>query len=261
MTTAQAADVARLKQENAELRRANEILKAAAIFFGAEPLCTVLTEHDIKISPSTYCEWMAKKPSRQQLRDEVVVELIRAEREHPQYGRFASTLGSRKMWIRLRGKGHDVARCTVERLMRANEWEGARYGKKHITKTADDTHSRFPDLVDRNFNPCAPNRFWVADFTYVPTWTETVHVAFVIDAFGRRIIGWRAARSMTTPLVLDAGVDPSVGSVADAYDNALAESTVGSFKTERPHEYLAALTPEAAEQLHYDYKQTLATVG
>ena len=69
-----------------------------------------------------------------------------------------TALGSRKMWIRLRGKGHDVARCTVERLMRAHGWEGARYGNKHITTVADDKHDRFPDLVDRNFNPAAPNR-------------------------------------------------------------------------------------------------------
>lgn len=234
------------------------------------------------------------------------------------------------MWIRLRGKGHDVARCTVERLMRANGWEGARYGKKHVTTVADDTHDRFPDLVDRNFNPAMPNRLWVADFTYVPTWSGMVYVAFVIDAFSRRIIGWRAARSMTTPLVLDAlehalftrqqegvndlaglvahndagsqytsvaftsrlievGVDPSVGPVGDAYDNALAESTVGSFKneligrqgpwrgvdqvaietlnwvhwfnTERPHEYLDDLTSEAAEHLHYDHRKTLAPAG
>lgn len=131
---------------------------ADGLRWGVEPLCRVLTEHDIKISAATYYEWVTKKPSKQQLRDEAVVELIRSEREHPQYGRFASTLGSRKMWIRLRGQGHDVARCTVERLMQANGWEGARYGKKHVTTNADDSHDRSPDLVDRNFNPVAPNR-------------------------------------------------------------------------------------------------------
>ena len=241
-----------------------------------------------------------------------------------------TTLGSRKIWIRLRGKGHDVARCTVERLMREQGWEGARYGSKLRTTIANEEHNRAPDLVDRDFNPLAPNRLWVADFTYVPTWTGTVYVAFVIDAYARRIIGWRAARSMTTPLVLDAlehaiftrtqegvtdlsgliahndagsqytsiaftarlideGVDASVGSVGDAFDNALAESTVGSFKTElirrqgpwrdvdhveietlnwvdwfnteRPHESLDDLTPAAAEELHYDHRTTLATVG
>ena len=303
---------------------------AGGLRWGVEPLCVVLTENGIGIAPSTYYEWASRTPSKQQLRDGEVTALIRTEREHPKHGRFVSTLGSRKMWIRLRGQGHDVARCTVERLMRSNGWEGARYGKKHVTTVADGTHNRFPDLVDRDFNPVAPNRLWVADFTYVPTWSGMVYVAFVIDAFSRRIIGWRAARSMTTPLVLDAlehafftraqegvtdlaglvahndagsqytsiaftsrlvdaGVDPSVGSVGDAYDNALAESTVGSFKnelirrqgpwrnvdqveietlnwvhwfnTERPHEYLYDLTPEAAEQLHYDHKRTLAPAG
>lgn len=303
---------------------------ADGLRWGVEPLCTILTENGVNIAPSTYYEWVARRPSKQQLRDDEVTALIRAEREHPKHGRFVTTLGSRKMWIRLRGKGHDVARCTVERLMRANGWEGARYGKKHVTTVADDTHDRFPDLVDRNFNPVVPNRLWVADFTYCPTWSGMVYVAFVIDAFSRRIIGWRAARSMTTPLVLDAlehafftraqegindltglvahndagsqytsiaftsrlvdaGVDPSVGSVGDAYDNALAESTVGSFKnelirrqgpwrdvdhveletlnwvhwfnTERPHEYLDDLTPEAAEELHYAHSKTLAPAG
>ena len=298
--------------------------------WGVEPMCTVLSEHGIKISPATYYEWANKRPTKQQRRDEEVTALIRAEREHPQTGKFAATLGSRKMWIRLRSKGHDVARCTVERLMRTNGWEGARYGSKHRTTIANDSHQRFPDLVDRDFAPPVPNRLWVADFSYVPTWTGMVYVAFVIDAFSRRIIGWRAARAMNTALVLDAvehafftraqqgvtdltglvahsdagsqytsvafttrlleaGVDPSVGSVGDALDNALAETTVGSFKnelirrngpwhdvdhveietlgwvhwfnTERPHEYLYDLTPAAAEDLHYAHRTTPATVG
>jgi putative transposase len=138
------------------------------------------------------------------LRDAEVLALLVAERTHPKTGRLAATLGSRKMWIRLRGEGHEVARCTVERLMRKQGWEGARYGSKLRTTIANEEHGRAPDLVDRDFNPLAPNRLWVADFSYVPTWTGTVYVAFVIDAYARRIIGWRAARSMTTPLVLDA---------------------------------------------------------
>ena len=143
--------------------------------WGIEPLCVVLTENGINIAPSTYYEWAGRTPSKRQLRDYEVRDLIRTEREHPKHGRFVMTLGSRKMWIRLRGKGHDVARCTVERLMRANGWEGARYGKKHVTTKADDTHHRFPDLVDRNFNPVTPNRLWVADFTYVRTWSGMVY--------------------------------------------------------------------------------------
>ncbi len=235
--------------------------------WGVEPMCAVLAEHGIKISPSTYYEWVAKKPTRQQLRDAEVTQLILSVRAA---NKLNVRLGSRKMWIKLRGQGHEVARCTVERLYRTHAWEGARYGSRHVTTRSDETHDRRPDLVDRDFAPPAPNRLWVADFTYVPTWTGMVYVAFVIDAFARRIIGWRAARSMKTALVLDAlehafftrgqegvtdltglvshsdagsqytsvafttrlveaGVDPSVGSVGDAYDNALAETTVGSF--------------------------------
>ena len=125
-------------------------------------------------------------------------------REDKKTGRFVQTLGARKLWLRLRGRGHDVARCTVERIMREQGWEGARYRSRHKTTVADPTHDRRPDLVDRNFWAPAPNRLWVADFSYVPTWTGMVYVAFVVDVFSRRIVGWRAARSMTTALVLDA---------------------------------------------------------
>ena len=288
-------------------------------------MCAVLSEHGVPISPSTYYEWITKTPTRRQLRDTELIAVIAAQREDKRTGKFVQTLGSRKMWIRLRGQGHEVARCTVERIMGEQGWEGARYGSRHKTTIADDSHPRYPDLVDRNFHAPAPNRLWVADFTYVPTWRGFVYVAFVIDAFSRRIVGWRAATSMTTALVLDAvehafftraqegrrdltgliahndagaqytsvaftqrlldeGVDPSVGSVGDALDNALAETTVGSFKnelirrqgpwhdvnhvelgtaewvqwfnTERPHEYLDDFTPEAVEKLHYDHRRT-----
>ena len=190
--------------EHKDLRVPRAGVAGPGLRWGVEPMCTVLTEHGIKISAATYYEWVNAKPTRRQLRDVEVLALLTAERSHPKTGKLAATLGSRKMWIRLRSKGHDVARCTVERLMRAQGWEGARYGSKPRTTTANEEHSRAPDLVDRDFNPLAPNRLWVADFTYVPTWTGTVYVAFVIDAYARRIIGWRAARSMTTPLVLDA---------------------------------------------------------
>lgn len=300
---------------------------ADGLRWGVEPLCTVLTEHGIPISPSTYYEWVNSKPSARALRDEQVTQLIRAERHS---SRLVAGLGSRKMWLRLRSQGHDVARCTVERLYRQNGWEGARYGKKPRTTIPDEQAARAADRVNRDFDPVAPNRLWVADFTYCPTWLGMVYVAFVIDAFSRRVIGWRAARAMTTDLVLDAlehaiftraqegitdlsglvahsdagsqytsiafttrlleaGVDPSVGSVGDAYDNALAETTVGSFKTEminrhgpwrdvnhvevatfewvdffnteRPHEYLDDLTPAVAEQLHYHRRTPLTRAG
>ena len=302
----------------------------AGLRWGVEPMCAVLSAHGVTISPSTYYEWINKRPTKAELRDAEIVEVITAQRQDKKTGKFACTLGSRKWWIRLRGQGHDVPRCTVERIMREQGWEGARYGSKHTTTIADQTHQRYPDLVDRNFHAPAPNRLWVADFTYVPTWTGFVYVAFVIDAFSRRIVGWRAATSMSTDLVLDAlehafftraqegitdlaglvahndagsqytsvaftarlldhGVDPSVGSVGDAYDNAMAETTVGSFKnelirrqgpwrnvdhvetstaewvlwfnTERPHEHLDDFTPEAIERLHYDHKNGLRNAG
>jgi putative transposase len=295
--------------------------------WGVEPLCTVLSEHGIPISVSTYYEWVGRAPTRRQLRDQQVTDLILAERDAC---KLVAALGSRKMWLHLRGKGHDVARCTVERLYREHGWEGARYGKRPRTTIPDEAAVRPADLVERDFAPPAPNRLWVADFTYVPTWAGMVYVAFVVDAFARRVIGWRVASSMKTELVLDAlehaiftrnsegvsdltglvshsdagsqyvsiaftqrladaGIDPSVGSVGDAYDNALAETTVGSFKTEqinrngpwrdinavevatlewvdffntvRPHEYLDDLTPAAAEKLHYDQITALPQAG
>lgn len=200
----------------------------AGLRWGVEPMCAVLSEHGVPISPSTYYERAAKTPTRRQIRDVELVGIITAAREDKKTGKFVETLGSRKLWIWLRGQGHDVARCTVERIMRENGWEGARYSSKHKTTVADDTHGRHPDLVDRRFYAAAPNRLWVADFTYVATWMGFVYVAFVIDAYSRRIVGWRAARSMTTDLVLDA-----FGRLGRRRPgNALAETTVGSFKNE-----------------------------
>ena len=98
-------------------------------------------------------------------RDTELIAIIATQRQDKRTGKFVQTLGSRKLWIRLRGQGHDVARCTVERIMRENGWEGARYGSKHKTTTADDSHVRYPDLVDRRFYAATPNRLWVADFT------------------------------------------------------------------------------------------------
>ena len=213
--------------------------------WGVEPICEVLTERlSVKIAPSTYYEARKRQPSRRQLRDEELQPLIVKV-----YEDNYSVYGARKVWLALNRQGVEVARCTVERLM---------------TELG---------LVDRRFAPVAPNRLWVADFTYVATWAGMAHVAFVIDAYARRIIGWRASYSMKTSLVLDAleqaiwtrgrdgiddlsdlihhsdrgsqytsiafterlldaGVDSSVGSVGDAYDNALAETVIGLYKTE-----------------------------
>jgi putative transposase len=223
--------------------------------YGVEPICTVLSEHGCPIAPSTFYAAQAKTPSRRQLRDAELVQIITTARRR----RFVARLGARKLWLHLRRHGHDVARCTVERLMVQMGIAGATRGKKPVTTRPDDTHARPADLVDRQFWAPAPDRLWVADFTYVPSWTGMVYVAFVFDVYSRRIIGWRAATQMTTPLVLDAlemalwtrrkdgvtsltglvhhtdagsqytsitfterlcdaGVDPSVGSVGDAYD-------------------------------------------
>ena len=181
--------------------------------------------------------------------------------------------GARKVWLALNRDGIAVARCTVERLMRELGLAGARRGKKVRTTVPGQGAARPADLVKRRFSPPAPDRLWVADFTYVPTWSGMVYVAFVIDACSRQILGWRAATSMRTALVLDAleqalcarrrqGRDslaglvhhtdagsqytsiavterlaaacaqPSAGTVGDAYDNALAESVIGLYKTE-----------------------------
>jgi putative transposase len=236
--------------------------------WGVEPICRVLTEHGCPIAPSTYYDALARTPCARDLRDDALkVEIARVHAEN--YGVY----GARKVWLALNREGIAVARCTVERLMRELGLAGARRGRHHRTTVPDAAATRPADLVGRRFNPPAPNRTWVADFTYVPTWSGMVYVAFVIDAYSRRILGWRAATSMRTALVLDAleqavwtrqregvedlsglvhhtdagsqytsiaftdrlaraGIDPSVGSVGDAYDNALAESVIGLFKTE-----------------------------
>ena len=178
--------------------------------------------------------------------------------------------GARKIWHELRRNNHDIARCTVERLMKAMGVQGVVRGQKPITTNPDTSQPCPDDKVNREFTADMPNQLWVSDFTYVSSWQGMVYVAFVIDVFARKIVGWRVSTSMTTGFVLDAlnqaicqrapseadnlihhsdrgsqylsikyterlveaGIDPSVGSVGDSYDNALAESTIGLFKTE-----------------------------
>jgi putative transposase len=293
--------------------------------FGVVPICAVLTEHGCKIAPSTYYDNRDRQPSKRKLRDAELIALIEAERKN----KFVATLGARKMWLRLRSKGHDVARCTVERLMRQMGVAGVTRAKAPRTTTPDPAADRPADRVDRQFVANRPNQLWCADFTYVATWEGMVYVAFIFDVFSRRIVGWRAATSMTTALVLhalemalwtrrkqgihdltgvvhhtdagsqytsiaftqrliDEGVDGSVGSVGDAYDNALAESQIGLYKselinrqpwrdkehveietldwvhwfnTQRPHEAIDDLTPVQAEQFHYTHRTRLAEAG
>ena len=233
---------------------------------GVEPICAQLP-----IAPSTYYEFKARQaePSRLPARTRRDTELCgEIQRVHKANFRV---YGARKVWRQLRRERIEVARCTVERLMRRLGLQGVVRGRRCRTTIPDDRIDRPLDRVQRRFKASRPNQLWVADFTYVATWSGFVYVAFVIDVFARRIIGWRVATSMRTDLVLDAleqalwsrvdvrgvvhhsdrgsqylsikyserlteaGVEPSVGSVGDSYDNALAETIIGLFKTEVIH--------------------------
>jgi putative transposase len=235
--------------------------------WGVEPICAVLSEHGLKIAPSTYYEVLARVPSARARRDEDLLEHIRRV-----YRDNFAVYGARKVWLARNREGIAVARCTVERLMRAAGLVGARRGKVKKTTIADPDAQHAADLVSRQFAPTAPDRLWVADITYVSTWSGWVYVAFVIDAYARRPLGWRCGTTMSTQLVLDAldqaiwtrtrtgadlesvvahsdrgsqytslrygerlaeaGISPSVGSVGDSFDNALAETINGLCKTE-----------------------------
>ncbi|OKJ21786.1 transposase [Streptomyces sp. CB00316] len=164
-------------------------------------MCRTLTEHDCKIAPSTYYAYKKRlaEPSARQLRDAGFKELISKI-----YTDNYRVYGARKIWRELHRQGHQVARCTVERLMRELGIAGAVRGKKIITTIPDDRAERAPDRVERDFVATAPNRTWVADFTHVATWAGVVYVAFVVDTFSRRIVGWSAATTKETQLVLDA---------------------------------------------------------
>ena len=236
--------------------------------WGVESICTNLAQLGVQIAPSTYYEQISRQPSKREIRDEVLK--LRIERVHAaNYGVY----GARKVWLALRREDVDVARCTVERLMAELGLTGAVRGKVKKTTIADRTASRPPDLVRRQFGASAPNRLWVADLTYVSTWSGWAYVAFVVDAYARRILGWRVASTMNTAMVLDAieqaiwtrqregifdlndvvhhtdrgsqymsirfterlteaGIQPSVGAVGSSYDNALAETINGLYKTE-----------------------------
>jgi putative transposase len=245
--------------------------EAAGLVWGVEPICTVLTEHGLPIAPSTYydhCQRLDRAPGRRQVRDEQLeAHVLRVHAAH--YGVY----GARKVWLQLNREGVPVARCTVERLMRRLGLHGAVRGKVKRTTIADRTARLPEDLVQRRFAPAAPDKLWVADITYVSTWSGWVYVAFVVDAYARRILGWRTGTTMTTTLVLDAleqaiwtrgraghpdlaglvhhhdhgsqytslalserlaesGIRPSVGAVGSSYDNALAETINGLYKTE-----------------------------
>jgi len=233
--------------------------------FGVGPICRVL-----EIAPSTYYAFKAVErdpdlASGRARQDRLDIAAIKQAFDGSR-GRY----GARKVWHQLRREGHDIARCTVERLMKVMELQGVVRGKKVITTNPDTAQPCPDDKVNRAFVADMPNQLWVSDFTYVSSWQGMVYVAFIIDVFARKIVGWRVSASMTTGFVLDAlnqaicqrapseadklihhsdrgsqylsiryterlaeaGIDTSVGSVGDSYDNALAESIIGLFKTE-----------------------------
>ncbi|QWT45732.1 IS3 family transposase [Azospira inquinata] len=292
-----------LEREVKELRQANEILRLASAFFGAggarppqeevrlfidqqrerfgvEPICKLL-----QVAPSGY--W--RHASRQR---DPSLRSARARRDDflmPQIQRVwlanFQVYGADKVWRQLRREGIEVARCTVERLMRRLGLRGVMRGKVVRTTFGAPAAPCPLDRVNRQFKADRPNQLWVSDFTYVSTWAGFVYVAFVIDVFARRIVGWRVSRSMRTDFVLDAleqalyarqperdaslihhsdsgsqyvsiryterlaeaGIEPSVGSKGDSYDNALAETINGLYKAELIHRRAPWKTVESLE--------------
>ena len=234
--------------------------------YGVEPICSVLP-----IAPSTYYEQKARAndptriPRRAQRDGHLVPEIMRVWRTNRR------VYGAKKVWKQLQRESIPVARCTVARLMRTLGLRGVVRGRRMRTTIPDALADRPHDLVKRDFTATRPNQLWVSDLTYVVTWRGFVYVAFVIDVFARRIVGWRASPSLRSDLALDAleqalydrdldgplvhhsdrgvqylsiryterladaGLEPSVGSRGDSYDNALAETIIGLYKTEVIH--------------------------
>ncbi len=233
--------------------------------YGVEPICKILP-----IAPSTWYDHAAKQRDPSKLsarvrRDQTLKpEIARIHAEN--FGVY----GARKVWRQMGRENISIARCTVERLMKSMELQGAVRGKTVKTTISDKAAPCPQDLVNRQFHAPTPNRLWLSDFTYVSTWAGFVYVAFVIDAFARRIVGWKVSRTANAEFVLDAldqalhdrhpasggglvhhsdrgsqyvsikytgrladaGIEPSVGTVGDSYDNALAETVNGLYKTE-----------------------------
>lgn len=246
--------------------------------YGVEPICRVL-----QIAPSTFYARLTiendpNKASTRSKRDaELRPEMKRVWEDNQ------SVYGARKLWHAMKREKFDIALCTVERLMRDIGIEGVRRGKKVKTTWPDKALPCPMDRVNRQFRATMPNQLWVSDFTYVSTWQGFVYVAFVINTFANKIVGWRASRSQQTQFVLDAleqalyerrpsdslihhsdrgsqylsikyterladaGLEPSVGTVGDSYDNALAETMIGLFKAEVIHRLGPWKSAEAVE--------------
>ncbi|MBV8346416.1 MAG: IS3 family transposase [Mycolicibacterium sp.] len=232
--------------------------------FGVEPIGTVLRCAGVQVAPSTYYAAKTRPPSARACRDAVLGPALTRlwEDNYRVYG-------ARKLWKAARRAGHDVGRDQVARHMRAAGIAGVRRGKRVRTTKPDPGAPRHPDLVSRDFTATAPNQLWVTDLTFVPTWAGIAYVCFLTDAYSRMIVGWRVAGHMRTTMVLDAiemarwsrgialaglrchsdagsqftsvrygerlaeiGAVPSIGSVGDSFDNALAESVNGYYKSE-----------------------------
>ncbi|WP_370942393.1 IS3 family transposase [Amycolatopsis sp. cg5] len=290
LATAERAELDRLRKENKELKQANDILKLASAFFragtrpatplivgfideyrqvhGVESICRVLSTHGIQIAPRTYRKARRRPPSQRDIADAYLTNALRDAQDTPE-----AVYGRRKMTRWLRRQGHQVAFCTVDRIMRDLGLKGVTRGRPPRTTIRAKDGVRAGDRLNRDFTADGPNLAWVADFTYVSTQTGWAYVAFVFDVYSRAIVGWTAASAKTTALVSKAlnmalwrrdhhghpvepglihhsdagsqytsvsftdslalqGLSASIGSVGDAYDNALAESIIGLFKTE-----------------------------
>lgn len=234
--------------------------------YGVEPICRELTAAGAKIAPSTYYAARSRPLSPRAIRDAAMMAVLLTL-----WVTNRKVYGVHKLWKAARRAGHDIGRDQVGRLMRELGIEGvSRRRKKVFTTISDPDAVRAPDLVNRDFTAVRPDALWVTDLTYVPTRSGMAYVCFIVDAFSRRIVGWRAASNMKTDMVLDAlemaqlsrgarrlvglvthsdagsqftsvrfterldeiGARPSIGTVADSYDNALAETTNGLYKTE-----------------------------
>lgn len=171
--------------------------------FAVESVCTVLREQGVQVAARTYRSWAVAPPAARTVSDAAVVDAIRSLRVDAQ-GRATpeSLYGRRKTTAMLRRQGLVVAHCTVDRLMREHGWNGLRRGRAHRTTIRAKDGVRAGDLLNRDFRAPAPNRVWVADFTYVRTWGGFVYVAFVVDVFAQRIVGWHAMSTRPTDLVL-----------------------------------------------------------
>jgi putative transposase len=233
--------------------------------FGVEPICRELTAVGAKIAPSTYYAAKTRPLSPRAISDAVWMPILMTL-----WVTNRKVYGAHKLWKAARRAGHEIGRDQVARLMRELDIRGISRRRKVFTTRSDPDAVRAPDLVNRDFTAVRPDALWVTDLTYVPTRSGMAYVCFIVDAFSRRIVGWRVAANMRTEMVLDAlemarrsrgnhrlvglvahsdagsqftsvrfterldeiGARPSIGTIADSYDNALAETTNGLYKTE-----------------------------